>query len=125
MCEADKDIEIVIQPLNLECHYNKTFQLECVAKSQSRKPITYKWIRKKPGNKQSLFIAVVNLFWYTCIGRPVILHSDERVKKSVLNYSWHKHDILIFCCMVSTDSFVTQVVSDEAKVTVHSSKRQY
>ena len=93
--------------------------------SRSGRPINYKWIRKKPGNKQYLFITVANLFCYTYIGRPVTLPSEERVEKSVLKYSWRKHDILIFCCVVSTDCFVTEVVSDEAKVTVHSSKRQF
>ena len=122
--EANKDIEITVQPLDLECRYNETFQLECIAKSRSGKPITYKWIRKKPGNKQYLFIDFVNLLWYTCVGHSITLHSEERVKKSVLSYSWRKHDILIFCCVVSTDGFVTEVVSDEAKVTIHSSKRQ-
>ena len=109
----------------MECRYNETFQLECRAKSQSGKPITYKWIRKKPGNKQYLFITVANLFCYTFIGHPETLPFEERVEKSVLKYSWRKHDILIFCCVVSTDGFVTEVVSKEAKVIVHSSKRQY
>ena len=53
-CESNKDIEIIVQPLHLECRYNETFQLECIAKSRSGKPITYKWIRMKPGNKTVL-----------------------------------------------------------------------
>ena len=124
-CEANKDIEIVVQPLHLECHYNETFQLECIAMSRSGRPINYKWIRKKPGNKQYLFITVANLFCYTYIGRPVTLHSEERVEKSVLKYSWPKHDVLTIYCVVSTDGFATKVVSDEAEVIVHSSKRQF
>ena len=109
----------------MECRYNETFQLEGIAMSRSGRPINYKWIRKKPGNKQYLFITVANLFCYTYIGRPETLHSEERVEKSVLKYSWPKHDVLIFSCVVSTDGFVTEVVSDEATVIVHSSKRQF